>query len=102
MTSRVRPWRRPSPYPLPEYRERACTTLFLLMSLIVCPDVLAAPTVSVRRDSDKPIVAFQRVELDVALAKTYDNPFDPDEIAVDADITAADGRTLRLTAYWDG
>ena len=34
--------------------------------------------------------------------RTYDNPFDPDQIAIDANFTGPDGKALVLPAYWDG
>ena len=40
--------------------------------------------VTLRRRDDSPVAAYQRVELEVGLDRNYSNPFDPDEIAVDA------------------
>jgi hypothetical protein len=38
--------------------------------------------------------------LDVDLAGTYDNPFDPDQIALDATITRPDGSSFALPGFW--
>src|SRR5690349_18778360 len=61
----------------------------------------AAVEVRRSRPADRDARAYERVDLDVLLARTYDNPFDSDEIAVDVDITSPDGKTIRLPAFWD-
>ncbi|WP_428940171.1 DUF5060 domain-containing protein [Fontivita pretiosa] len=45
---------------------------------------------------------YERIEWELDLGKTYENPFDPNEIAVDATFVAPDGRQLKLPAFWDG
>src|SRR5690348_4054222 len=80
---------------------RSRLLLAMLFTILAARDAIAAPSVSLRRAADRPIVAYQRVEFEIALDKTYDNPFNPDEIAVDAEITSPDGRTIRLPAFWD-
>ena len=42
---------------------------------------------------------FSTVELTADVAATYDNPFDPDQIAVDAEVTAPDGKTLTVPGF---
>ena len=43
---------------------------------------------------------FQRVEFRVELDTKYDNPFDPDEIAVDASFTGPEKRHVVAPAFW--
>ncbi len=52
---------------------------------------LSARTVSI----DEP------VELTADVAATYDNPFDPGQIAVDAEVTTGDGKTLTVPGFFD-
>lgn len=43
----------------------------------------------------------QRLEAQVELDQVYDNPFDPDEISVDALVVTPSGTVHRLPAFWD-
>lgn len=43
---------------------------------------------------------FETVELSIDMTAEYDNPFDPDDIAVDADVNAPDGRKLRVPGFY--
>ena len=43
---------------------------------------------------------FETVELRADLAATYANPFDPDEITVDAEVATPDGKTLTLPGFY--
>ncbi|MBM3493999.1 MAG: DUF5060 domain-containing protein [Armatimonadetes bacterium] len=44
--------------------------------------------------------AYETVEVLADIAGKYDNPFDPDQIAVDADVTAPGGRNLRVPGFF--
>jgi hypothetical protein len=46
------------------------------------------------------VPTFETVEAVVDLAATYKNPFDPDEIAVDAEITTPGGRKLNVPGFF--
>jgi len=46
------------------------------------------------------VEVFSPVELAADIAATYDNPFDPDQVAVDAQITDADGRTVDVPGFY--
>lgn len=43
---------------------------------------------------------YGRIEIDVAIQATFQNPFDPDQIAVDAQITTATGKTYSLPGFY--
>jgi len=68
----------------------------------------AAPQVTLRALANSApdalrVPAFQRTEFSIALSGgtgAYANPFDPEEIAVDATAVGPGGQTLRLPAFW--
>lgn len=47
------------------------------------------------------VPCFERLEVDVDATGTFRNPFDPDEVALDADITPPSGHTYRIAGYFD-
>lgn len=61
----------------------------------------AAQSLSVRpaNPTARP-AAFDRIEWIIDLDRTYENPFDPDEISVDATFTGPNRRTLSVPAFW--
>jgi hypothetical protein len=79
-------------------RALRCAPLFVLLALTSC--VRAAPTVAVRALPAPGLAAYGQAEWTVALDKAYANPFDPDEIAVDAVFTGPKGQVLRLPGFW--
>ncbi len=44
---------------------------------------------------------FGLLEVDVDASATYDDPFDPAEVRLDATLTLSDGRTLSIPGYFD-
>lgn len=44
---------------------------------------------------------YERVELTADVAATFDNPFDPDDVALDAQIHTPDGRSVSLPGFFD-
>lgn len=44
---------------------------------------------------------YERVELTADVAATFDNPFDPDDVALDAQIHTPDGRRLTVPGFFD-
>ncbi|MCE5238243.1 DUF5060 domain-containing protein [bacterium] len=43
---------------------------------------------------------FEKLELAVDLGATYDNPFDPDDVALDADFTAPSGKRITVPGFF--
>ncbi|MBI4323882.1 MAG: DUF5060 domain-containing protein [Chloroflexi bacterium] len=43
---------------------------------------------------------FGRIEFTVLLSATYDNPFDPADVTLDAQVTAPSGKTLSAPGFW--
>ena len=52
-----------------------------------------------RRSTRRSAETFSTVELTADVAATYDNPFDPDQIAVDAEVTTPEGKTLTVPGF---
>ncbi|MGE5609276.1 MAG: DUF5060 domain-containing protein, partial [Bacillota bacterium] len=74
---------------------------FVLAGLVFGGVVMGAPTVHVHRhDVAAQDRIFERVEWVVKLDREYGNPFDPEEIAVDAKLTSPSGRTMVLPGFW--
>jgi hypothetical protein len=44
---------------------------------------------------------YERVDLTADVTATFDNPFDPDDVALDAQIRTPDGRELCIPGYFD-
>lgn len=55
---------------------------------------------SVRLSSDR-VACYERVEMTPDFSATYDNPFDPDDVSVDARITLPDGKTVPVPGFFD-
>lgn len=79
--------------------------LCILSLLLACSASYAAPpTVTVRPvPADKPPATYGHLEFSVTVsggASPYGNPFDPEEIAVDAIFAGPGGRILRIPGFW--
>jgi hypothetical protein len=55
--------------------------------------------VNVTAPSSSPAV-FARAEWSIDPGARYDNPFDPNEVAIDAHFSGPDGKSIVLPAYW--
>ena len=76
-------------------RALCCAFFFLFLA-----GASAAPTVAVRALPSSGLAAYGQAEWAVTLDKTYSNPFDPDEIALDAVFTGPRGQIIRLPGFW--
>lgn len=47
------------------------------------------------------VARYERVELTVDLSATYGNPFDPEDVAVDATVTLPDGQSVSVPGFLD-
>src|SRR5687767_6535259 len=52
------------------------------------------------RGGAQPPAVCQRSEWNVQLDRTYDNPFDPEQIAIDATFTGPAGQVLVVPGFW--
>ncbi len=81
-------------------------TMQLKTALVVCILLSAvgawAQDIHVQRvDGESPIAAYDLAQWSVELGKQYGNPFDPNEIAVDAIFTDEAGKKWVMPAFWD-
>lgn len=86
--------------------------VFILLLLLVLPVAAAeelihtpyagrAPLAIQRVDAPAgPVGQYDCVELVIALDATYDNPFDPEDVAVDARVTGPGGKTLSIPGFF--
>lgn len=77
--------------------------LALALFALACRPAPAAPTVAIEPVSSAFPVAFARLEFDLQIrggASPYANPFDPDEIRVDATAAGPGGRMLAIPGFW--
>lgn len=65
---------------------------------LVSRQPLRAGVVTVERTQ---VPLYERVELTADVAATFDNPFDPDDVLVEAEIATPDGRTVRVPGFYD-
>ncbi len=49
-----------------------------------------------------PVGQFEKLEFSIENGKTYDNPFDPDEVDMSGTFVSPSGDTIRINAFWDG
>ena len=75
-----------------------CT--FLETSLALSPAATTPPAVSSFRLSTEAPACFSMVEGSFRLPDRYDNPFDPEEIDVRAEISAPDGKNVTTPAFY--
>ncbi len=80
-------------------------TMQLKIALVVCILLSAisawAQDIHVQRvDGKSSIAAYDLVQWSVDLGKSYDNPFNPDVIAVDATFTDEAGKKWVMPAFW--
>ena len=85
---------------MPSLLTRALRFVLLFACLALTAGVRAAPTVAVRALPAPSLAAYGLAEWAITLDKTYTNPFDPDEVAVDAAFTGPKGQTLHLPGFW--
>ncbi len=76
----------------------ALMMFFLLLSFNVVP-AYPAEIVSVTQDRDE-VPRFHMVEISIDLDRLYDNPYDPEEVRVSAEMTAPSGDPLTVNGFW--
>ena len=91
---------------------RGAETLLLAALLIACCPHARAQTAPPPAQAPKPIQItavtpntttaplYGRIELQVDLQATYDNPFDPAQISVDAQVTPPSGKSYTVPAFY--
>lgn len=70
------------------------------MPVIVRPALTSRSALTLSAEAPRTVPLFGKCELDVALGGTWDNPYDPDDIALDAQVTTASGRRYALPGFF--
>lgn len=73
---------------------------FVNMPKIVRPVVTCRAPLTLSARAPKEVPLYGKCEIDVTLAGTWDNPYDPDEIALDATVTTASGKTYTQPGFF--
>ncbi|MFA7052389.1 MAG: hypothetical protein WC328_05155 [Kiritimatiellia bacterium] len=83
--------------------ETLCAALslgFAPMPAIVRPAVTSRGALALTAQAPRTVPLYGTCELDVALSGTWDNPYDPDDIALDAQVVTASGRRYTLPGFF--
>ena len=78
----------------------AATFGFAVMPQIVRPVVTCRAPLALSARAPETVPLYGKCELDVSLAGTWDNPYDPDDVALDAAVTTASGRTYAQPGFF--
>lgn len=71
----------------------------IVILVILVPATLTRAAVIVSPPADA-IEQFAPADFTVCVDRAYDNPFDPDEIAIDAEFVSPDNRRVSVPAFW--
>jgi hypothetical protein len=83
--------------------EKASVALWLgfaAMPAIARPAVTCAKPLALSARAPAEVPLYGKCELDVSLAGTWDNPYDPDDVALDATVTTASGTTYTMPGFF--
>jgi hypothetical protein len=86
--------------PLGEKMTAALTIGFASMPKILRPAVTGRAALAVAATAPQDVPLYGKCEIAVALHGTWDNPYDPDEIALDAEVVTASGRRYRMPGFF--
>ncbi len=73
---------------------------FATMPKIIRPVVTCRAPLSLSARAPKEVPLYGKCAVEVTLAGTWDNPYDPDDIALDAAVTTASGRTYTQPGFF--
>lgn len=73
---------------------------FAAMPAILRPVVTCRAPLALSGQAAPDVPLYGKCEIDVALAGTWDNPYDPDQIALDATVTTASGRSYTMPGFF--
>ncbi len=78
----------------------AMTFGFAAMPKILRPAVTCAAPLALSARAPAEVPLYGKCELDVSLQGTWNNPYDPDEIALDATVTTASGKRYTMPGFF--
>ncbi|MDD2600217.1 MAG: DUF5060 domain-containing protein [Kiritimatiellae bacterium] len=73
---------------------------FATMPEILRPTVACAAPLTISARAPKQVALYGKCEIDVALSGTWDNPYDSDDIALDAEVVTASGRRYKQPGFF--
>ena len=87
-------------FPAGEKLSVPLTLGFAAMPKILRPAVTCAAPLALSARAPAEVPLYGKCEIDVTLAGTWDNPYDPDQIALDAAVTTASGKTYTMPGFF--
>ncbi|HPA19400.1 MAG TPA: DUF5060 domain-containing protein [Verrucomicrobiae bacterium] len=73
---------------------------FATMPKILRPVVTGRAALGLAARAPQEVPLYGKCEIDVALTGTWDNPYDPDDIALDASVATASGKTYAMPGFF--
>ncbi len=87
-------------FPLGEKMSVAAVFGFASMPKILRPVVTSHAPLSLSATAPAKVALYGKCEIDVTLSGTWENPYDPDDIALDATVTTASGKTYSQSGFF--
>ena len=78
----------------------AMTFGFTAMPAVLRPVLNGNAPLALSAQAPAKVDLYGKCEIDVALKGTWDNPYDPDDISLDAEVTTASGRTYTQPGFF--
>lgn len=73
---------------------------FATMPEIVRPEVACAKPLALTARAPEEVPLYGKCEIDVALEGTWENPYDPEQVTLDAEVVTASGRAYALPGFF--
>jgi len=73
---------------------------FAPMPAIPRPNFVGRAPLALTAEAPREVRLYEKCEIDVSLSGTWDNPYDPDDIALDAAVTTASGRKYTMPGFF--
>lgn len=73
---------------------------FATMPKILRPVVTGRSRLSLSAQAPREVPLYGKCEIDVVLTGTWDNPYDPDDVELDAQVSTASGRTYSMPGFF--
>lgn len=91
---------RKSDFPLGTKLSVSMTFGFAAMPEIMRPAVTCRAPLALSATAPREIALYDKCEIEVELSGTWENPYDPDDVALDAEVTTASGRRYTLPGFF--
>jgi len=87
-------------FPVGEKMTVAMTFGFAAMPKILRPAVTSRAPLALSAQAPAEVALYGKCEIDAELAGTWDNPYDPDDVALEAQVTTASGRRYVMPGFF--